>query len=362
MQLSGPQREKFLTALLDAFPTQRKLAMMLDIRLEKDLDAIAFGEDVTDIARTLISTAETEGWIAPLLHAARESNSGNAKLIALAAQLEIAPINTPKESELERIIQETNSVLGIYQWRSRLGMIESSICRIEIPESQQNCDCKKDATCGTGFLLGPDLLMTSYRVMQDVIEGRRASSDVALRFDYKCLQDGTILNKGTVYRLAPNWLIDSSPPAPGEEQEPSPKHLDYALLRVDGKPGYATIGEKDDPESSQRDWLDIPHNDYTFAQNSPLFIMHHSYDESLKLAFNTNAVIGLNANGTRVRYHVNSHCGSSGSPCFDSNWNLVALHHQRDSDTSSEYSEGTPFQAILQLLVERELTWMFGPE
>ena len=47
----------------------------------------------------------------------------------------------------------------------------------------------------------------------------------------------------------------------------------------------------------------------------------------LKLAPDTEAVLSVNANGTRVRYANNTEPGSSGSPVFDINWNLVALHH-----------------------------------
>jgi V8-like Glu-specific endopeptidase len=71
----------------------------------------------------------------------------------------------------------------------------------------------------------------------------------------------------------------------------------------------------------------------------------------LKLAMETQAIMGLNQNSTRVKYRTNTEPGSSGSPCFDADWNLVALHHLGDPNFSKpEYNQGIPFMAILDAL------------
>ena len=50
----------------------------------------------------------------------------------------------------------------------------------------------------------------------------------------------------------------------------------------------------------------------------------------MKLALDTQAVIGRNGNGTRIRYRTNTEPGSSGSPVFTMDWDLVGLHHYGD--------------------------------
>ena len=50
----------------------------------------------------------------------------------------------------------------------------------------------------------------------------------------------------------------------------------------------------------------------------------------MKLALDTKAVIGLNGNGTRLRYRTNTEPGASGSPVFTVDWSIVALHHYGD--------------------------------
>ena len=70
-----------------------------------------------------------------------------------------------------------------------------------------------------------------------------------------------------------------------------------------------------------------------------------------------SGVIGVNANGTRLKYKVNTEGGSSGAPCFNTDWDLLALHHSGDpnfdSDHKPEYNEGIPIEAIVKLLTER---------
>jgi V8-like Glu-specific endopeptidase len=84
--------------------------------------------------------------------------------------------------------------------------------------------------------------------------------------------------------------------------------------------------------------------------------VQHPKAEPLKLAFDTDAIIGINENGTTVKYKTNTQPGSSGSPCFDINWNLVALHHSGDPDRRNPtYNAGTPFSAICSRLERQGL-------
>jgi len=50
----------------------------------------------------------------------------------------------------------------------------------------------------------------------------------------------------------------------------------------------------------------------------------------------------FNAACTRVRYDANSKAGSSGSPCFDGDLRLVALHHAHDPANTTTMEPGNP--------------------
>jgi hypothetical protein len=137
---------------------------------------------------------------------------------------------------------------------------------------------------------------------------------------------------------------------------PAPTELDYALVRAEGEPGNEPAGGAADPKAPPRGWIAMKEVDQP-APESPLLILQHPDSAPLKLALDMNGVIGANANGTRMQYRVNTEGGSSGAPCFNTDWQLVALHHSGDpnfdADHKPAYNEGIPVRAILSLLAER---------
>jgi hypothetical protein len=195
------------------------------------------------------------------------------------------------------------------QWRSRLGELEGQVCRVEVGGN---------LSVGTGFLVGPDLCLTNYHVIEPALAGRANPGDTRLRFDYRRTADGTTVNAGALIALAEDWLVASSPP----------DELDFALLRVTEPIGTEPAGRAGQlAEAPERGWIDQIGAD-GFEADSPLFLLTHPAGIPLKLAFGPSA--GLNDNGTRLRHRVNTMPGSSGSPCFNARLELVGLHHASD--------------------------------
>jgi hypothetical protein len=63
-----------------------------------------------------------------------------------------------------------------------------------------------------------------------------------------------------------------------------------------------------------------------------------------------------------VRYRTNTEGGSSGSPVFDQNWQLVALHHAGDPSWVAKYNEGIPISLILAQLKARGVDGALGKQ
>ena len=102
---------------------------------------------------------------------------------------------------LEKIIRQNNSFLDVVVWLDRLNAIVKQVCRVETPEGY-----------GTGFLVGPDVLLTNYHVVESVILGKDAPDKVRLCFDYAVPAQSDLPAKcGVTLDLhQPNWLIDHS--------------------------------------------------------------------------------------------------------------------------------------------------------
>ena len=367
--LNGAQYEALVNALVDAFQSETALAMMLKFRLDRTLAAIVAPGSLTDQAFYLVQASEAEGWTGDLVEAARRSRPRNPSLLALAQSIQLPTSQVPPERELERIIKETNRFHDIADWREKMAAIELQVCRIVI-------NSNKGEMFGTGFLVGPDVVLTNHHVVEAVILGEKGeatakgrsarATDVSCQFDFK--KAAGYLNKGITVGLASDWLIDSSPISPVDlvadpgARQPDPSHLDYALLRLARKVGSEPVkgeGERAERDAEPRGWIRVPTGAAEFEPSTPIFIVQHPDGAPLVFALDTNGLIGLNGNETRVRYSTSTLGGSSGSPCFDQGWTLVALHHTGDPNFDPlhkpSYNERIPIGAIRGLLKSRGL-------
>jgi len=243
------------------------------------------------------------------------------------------------------------------------GKLQVCVCRIEIPAQGGG------KIFGTGFLIAADMVMTNWHVIQCVVatedndatyRGPRArATDVLCRFDYKVLSNGAI-NPGSTVSLAPNWRVALSPNNPNGI-EPVAGQLDCAVIRLSKPQGNLVIGDNPQAQGDCRGWIKLPDVGIVtdFREHSPLFIIQHPEGDPIKLALCTDGIQSVNPNRTRVRYSTNTERGSSGSPCFDQNWNLVALHHAGDPNFAAghvpEFNEGVPIDTIRQFLKDRGL-------
>ena len=74
-----------------------------------------------------------------------------------------------------------------------------------------------------------------------------------------------------------------------------------------------------------------------------MFIIQHTLAGPRELAVELNSVIGLSESGTQVSYRIKSAPGSGGAPCFNAEWELVALHLMAGAD---DVRTGLPMSAI----------------
>ena len=189
---------------------------------------------------------------------------------------------------------------------------------------------------------------------------------MSCQFDYKALADGSRWD-GTVVGLHADWDIDHSEYTRAEaegvpdREAPKSNQLDYALVRLAEAVGSrpAVLHPRPEEAVPARGWIRVPDAAPTFAAKMPLLIAQYPHGSPLKLAIDTRAIdkdagLWLNANATRVRYATNTEGGSSGSPCFDQGWKLIALHHYGDpAYNHPRYNQGIPIGLIRDRLKGR---------
>jgi hypothetical protein len=339
-KLTSSDKAELSRALFDAFASRADLVSMVSWRLERSVEAISTSENMDTTVARLVQASAAEGWTGELVVAARASRPRNVALLRFAERFGLAAT----APALESLTGLAGNSFDLTAWRERLGAVQARVCQVEV----------EGRGAGTGFLVGPDLVLTAYHVVDPAVAGQRGPQGISLRFDYARLINGTTANPGTVCQLRPkDWLAAASPSGPVTDADAvAPDALDYALLRVEGSPGSEPIGgDSAEPGAEPRGWITVPRRPFDLVPGSPLYIAFHLPDGPLQISMSAEGVIGLDPTGTRLRYRANTRPGSSGAPCFDANWELIAMHQLAREDGG----QGLAISAVVRDLQARKL-------
>ena len=219
-------------------------------------------------------------------------------------------------STLEKIIGEESQLLPIAFLKVGAQRARA-VCRIR----------RSDNVVGTGFLINDDLLVTNHHVLPDA---ETASAAIA-EFNYEGSYDGLEVEKDP-RELDPHTFWTSV----GD---------DLAVVRVNGAPGKVygaiTVG------------------DATVAVGARIAIIQHAGGQAKQVAMGHNAVVFSSTKC--VQYLTDTLGGSSGSPVFDREWRLVAVHHAggwlHEAGSKGRYyrNEGIPVAVLRAGLVTARL-------
>jgi V8-like Glu-specific endopeptidase len=320
MELSSVQVQNLIEALIAAFYKKANLAQMVRFSLNENLDVIAGGADLGEIAFNLAQWAEAHERIEELLIGAREQNPGNGKLKAISQELLATTLDVTSD-QLESIVQQSVNFADIEPWLEQIRYCSLAVCRIEFPAGTVR---------GSGFLLGSRVVITNYHVVEDIINHPSFKDDLVARFNYKVDATGKKPSVGIEQRLTgtSNGIFTSSPA----------HKLDYILLHLD-------ISKNSHQANSALKPLK-----YTFTHGEPLGIIQHPLGNPQKIAL--GSISHIPAPPNRIHYTTNTLKGSSGSPCVNSDGAVVALHQGEHNENGNK---GIPFSVILEDLRRKSL-------
>ncbi len=339
--LSGPQRAVLRNALLRAFNRADLDRMLQDNDPLKGIDILVSPGGLQHQVFELIAISQQQSWTDDLVLWAQAARPENPLLTNLVDDLRMLDAVEKDDRlsgrSLEQTVKARSDTLDFAVWLFQFARLRGVVCRIEDVNDPRKA-------LGTGFLVGRDLLLTNFHVIENYTGEVPAMdrSTLLFRFDYALESTGAHFGK-TVSASSDGWLVSSAPysPDPGEGVD-----LDYALIRLAEPVGEDPAGE------ATRGWLQPSTLVQVPQANEVVFIAQHPKGEPLKMAVGTVLEAPV---GGHFRYDTETQGGSSGSPCLDAALNLVGLHQGGNSDRPHEapYNEGIPIDAIISDLTTK---------
>jgi endonuclease G len=154
----------------------------------------------------------------------------------------------------------------------------------------------------TGFLVTPDLLLTNHHVVPTRADG----VGLAANFLYESSERG--VNRGLLYRLDPNRFFFSHP------------ELDFALVGIEPR------GDGGEP-ITELGAIPLIGSTGKILTGHPINVIQHPNGGPRQYAVTNNRLVQILEEEGFLHYETDTARGSSGSPIFNADWEVVGLHH-----------------------------------
>ncbi len=308
---------------------QQRLAAQ-QVNLEQTKGALAQG-DILTINSDVLPRRITRLISNPLLKDSLETQPGNGCENRVLEEIDSYVLMPPASSKAE-----ANERLQQLSPQAR-GQLEAIICGNDLlpiwflnrgAELRRTVARIKVVTSdgaegyGTGFLVGPGILITNRHVLdQSDIGGDSLLSIVAnavAEFDVEIIpqviapgKTRLVSSTPAVFRLAPQTLLLTD----------AWNALDYVLIALESK---SIDGQHD---ISEYGFNRLSADMGKTVTGEPVFIIQHPNGESKKISLLNNKMMLRNEQSSYLYYEADTEPGSSGSPVFNRQWEVVALHH-----------------------------------
>ena len=230
------------------------------------------------------------------------------------ANKRLQQLSPQARGQLEAIIGG-NDLLPIW-FLNRGAELRRTVARIKVVTS------KGAEGYGTGFLVGPGILLTNRHVLDySDIQGDSLLSIVAnavAEFDVEIVpqviapgRTRLVSSTPAVFRLAPQTLLLTD----------AWNALDYVLIALESK---SIDGQHD---ISEYGYNRLSADMGKTVTGEPVFIIQHPNGESKKISLLNNRMMIRDEKSSYLYYEADTEPGSSGSPVFNRQWEVVALHH-----------------------------------
>lgn len=222
---------------------------------------------------------------------------------------------------------------------------------------------------GTGFLVGPDLVLTAYHNIKEhaqIADPTQIDTDnLTACFDFLEGQKLQYPDKPAATALHigfhTGWLVSSSPDlesdgllTASEEQNRAVEigqSLDFALLRLVEPIGEQTCSYVG---GERRGWVDLTSWNQSLQDQERIIIPQHPEGDPQQIDFGrfSKTHSQTDVSQTRLRYDTETAPGTSGAPCFtifDSRFHAVGVHNAtfKPNGMNSEANQAIDLKKIL---------------
>jgi hypothetical protein len=211
---------------------------------------------------------------------------------------------------------------------------------------------------GSGFLVGPDIILTNYHVIRDCIdvyeqepEDHKSCPPLGVVFDFRITAENKV--EGEICELHPdNWLVSYRKDTLNERNgnidsiSPEDTEADFALLRLARRAGDDQVSVIGSPGWILRGWYKLFDDTISVQEEHEICIIQFPFGQPMKES--GGRVLNFNRLRTRLFHNVKTDDGSSGSPVFiTGKWKIAAMHQA--------YHDNTSKRAIPLDLIARQL-------
>nr|WP_315428169.1 serine protease [uncultured Albidiferax sp.] len=235
----------------------------------------------------------------------------------------------------------------------------------------------QDEIKGSGFLIGPDLVLTNFHVIPSyfkaspnnpkVFEQNGDGKDLKFVFDYRSEPPPDLsgaqpakADSTLIVHAADAWLVHARRfrDWDGEANATMPvdKEFDYAVIRL-----ASAVGNRPSRVSggAMRGWLPLPEVAPGYVEPRRVLVFQHPEGTSQK--WDVGEFVKLDASSTRVWYSVSTAHGSSGGAAVSANGALFALHNAEVDATltglQGRVNQGVRIDTIAKDLVDYAPGW-----
>jgi hypothetical protein len=336
-------REIFLSDVNNQFKHILAVDNIPMVQLEMDLAKLNRTERLVD------GTIPFQSWLNKVGQYLRQYPEINitvqealSKIESIALKAEPVKVSGPSSEVVNKVVQEkiiSQNDMVSYAfleggWKAGIGVVRLQVPRYNGGFPLQSVDGGSVIYSGTGWLLTKDLIITNHHVVNARSENEADASDIdfnmqgkhsAVDFDFN--SDNMIPQRVSVLNL-----------------EASNKELDFAILRL------TKVVNRVPPRRS-------PTEIFVTSMNLQVVnIIQHPFGHAKKVAFRNNHI--FESTFPKVFYFTDTEKGSSGSPVFNDNWEVVALHRASKLVKDVDYkgkstgwvNEGVQLKAIFDFL------------